>query len=239
MKNEKIVNYHDIGEVLYRKNSRARNLTIRINSHGHTRVTVPAWCTYHRAEQFVATKRDWILKKSISIIRKKEKKLVWAAGESISILNGNIGLVRGTVHTFDIMQRNNDFIIELPIAYEKENNAYQQELINMLGEIGKYVAKVHLPAILQSLAEDNGFKYNKLTIRRMKSRWGSCSSTNNISLNSALVFLPDELIRYVCLHELVHTLHKNHSSIFWESLIGLMPEAISHRKTLRNHPIIA
>jgi predicted metal-dependent hydrolase len=67
----------------------------------------------------------------------------------------------------------------------------------------------------------------------MKTRWGSCSSKNNISLNSSLVFLPEALIRYVCLHELVHTIHKNHGRVFWEALTGILPEALMLRKGVK------
>ena len=52
----------------------------------------------------------------------------------------------------------------------------------------------------------------------MKTRWGSCSAQNNISLNIGLIALSDELRDYVILHELVHTKIKNHSKDFWNAL---------------------
>ena len=79
-------------------------------------------------------------------------------------------------------------------------------------------AKIYLLGQLEEMAKQHGFKYNKATIRNQKTRWGSCSGKNNISLNMQLMNLPPELIDYVILHELVHTQVKNHSPIFWKTL---------------------
>ena len=71
---------------------------------------------------------------------------------------------------------------------------------------------------LYYLANEHGFKYNKASVRNQRTRWGSCSHKNNISLNAKLVLLPKELIDYVILHELVHTRIHNHSKQFWADL---------------------
>jgi len=62
------------------------------------------------------------------------------------------------------------------------------------------------------------FRFNKVSIRNQKTKWGSCSAGNNISLNMNLARLPEELRDYVILHELVHTRIKNHSREFWALL---------------------
>ena len=61
-------------------------------------------------------------------------------------------------------------------------------------------------------------KYNKLSFKWMKSRWGSCSYKNNITLNLWMIFLPKNLKNYIVLHELVHIKIKNHSKEFWIEL---------------------
>jgi predicted metal-dependent hydrolase len=71
---------------------------------------------------------------------------------------------------------------------------------------------------LNELAHKYGFTYNRVFIRNQKTRWGSCSSGNNIYLNVKLSLLPEELTDYVILHELVHTRIKNHSKGFWREL---------------------
>ena len=79
-------------------------------------------------------------------------------------------------------------------------------------------ARESLKNRLSELADIYGFSYNRVFIRSQKSRWGSCSAKNNISLNLALAQLPVDLRDYVILHELVHTRVKNHSPGFWREL---------------------
>ena len=68
------------------------------------------------------------------------------------------------------------------------------------------------------LSEINGFKFERVRIKNMSSRWGSCSGKNNINLNIRLFLLPEFLQEYVILHELVHTQIKNHGPEFWAEL---------------------
>ena len=78
---------------------------------------------------------------------------------------------------------------------------------------------------MEILAEKFGFNYNKLFIKNLRSRWGSCSNRNNINLNLQLMRLPDKLIDYVILHELVHTEEKNHGEKFWAKLDAITGNA--------------
>ena len=87
-----------------------------------------------------------------------------------------------------------------------------------LGPVHMEHAEKYLLNRLKKLAVKYGFQYNKATIRNQKTRWGSCSEKNNISLNMQLMNLPRELMDYVILHELVHTKIKNHSPLFWHQL---------------------
>jgi predicted metal-dependent hydrolase len=76
-------------------------------------------------------------------------------------------------------------------------------------------------------------------VRSQKTRWGSCSFNNNISLNVKLTRLPQELIDYVILHELAHTRIKNHGREFWKMLDGLIGDAKKLDRRLREYqPIL-
>lgn len=86
----------------------------------------------------------------------------------------------------------------------------------------KRKAHAYLPIRIRQLALKHGLNFNKLALRNSKTRWGSCSFDNNINLNIHLMKLPDELIDYVILHELTHTVHKNHSKDFWDFLSNLL-----------------
>ena len=103
--------------------------------------------------------------------------------------------------------------------------------------IDRVEAKTLLTRRLQQLAKNNGFSYNRVFIRNQKTRWGSCSSKNNISLNMKLVKLPDELIDYVILHELVHTRKKDHSKAFWAEMGKLVGNGRKMASRLRSYSI--
>jgi predicted metal-dependent hydrolase len=94
-----------------------------------------------------------------------------------------------------------------------------------LTEIDRSEARKKLVSRLNELSDQHGFSYNKVFMRNQKTRWGSCSAKNNISLNMKLVRLPDEMIDYVLLHELVHTRIKNHTNEFWTELNRLVGDA--------------
>lgn len=71
---------------------------------------------------------------------------------------------------------------------------------------------------LERFSKRYNLPYNRAAFRCQKTRWGSCSGKNNISLNVNIAFLPPELQDYILLHELVHTKVKNHSKQFWAEL---------------------
>ncbi len=75
-------------------------------------------------------------------------------------------------------------------------------------------AKADLPGRIARLSEATGLKYEKLSIRASRTKWGSCSGRNHISLSLFLMTLPEHLRDYVIIHELCHTIHHNHSPRF-------------------------
>ncbi len=91
--------------------------------------------------------------------------------------------------------------------------------------IDRQEARQVLVSRLEEIASKHGYTYNRVTVRNQKTRWGSCSVKNNISLNMKLLLLPDELQDFIILHELVHTRIKNHGKAFWEELTRREPNA--------------
>ena len=76
-------------------------------------------------------------------------------------------------------------------------------------------AQKHLLPWLRTISQELELPFATASIRGQKTRWGSCSSRQTISVNCKLLFLPSELVRYVLIHELCHTVHLNHSAAFW------------------------
>ncbi|MFC2056422.1 M48 family metallopeptidase [Chloroflexota bacterium] len=119
----------------------------------------------------------------------------------------------------------------------KQYEEKSQLASDILIDIDKAGAKRKLTRRLKYLAGKHAFTYNRVFIRNQKTRWGSCSHKNNISLNMKIIRLPEELIDYVILHELVHIRFKNHSNDFWVELNRLVGNGKSMASRLREYEI--
>jgi len=115
----------------------------------------------------------------------------------------------------------------------KEAEKRQTAISNDLPEIDRAEARKKLIHRLNELSRRYGFTYNRVFVRNQKTRWGSCSARNNISLNNKLLRLPQELIDYVILHELVHTRERNHSKNFWTELNKFVVDARELKSRLK------
>ncbi|MFC2007051.1 M48 family metallopeptidase [Chloroflexota bacterium] len=104
------------------------------------------------------------------------------------------------------------------LAKIEQNETRKKAFTDLFQAIDKTDARERLKDRLYHLAREHGFTCKNVSIREQRTRWGSCSHKNNISLNLKLVLLPKELIDYVILHELVHTRIHNHSKEFWAEL---------------------
>jgi hypothetical protein len=85
-------------------------------------------------------------------------------------------------------------------------------------------ARALLGPALAQCARDMGVQYRRIAIRRQRTRWGSCSTRGTISLNGGLLFQTPQVMRYLLVHELVHTRHMNHSRSFWTEVARHCPE---------------
>ena len=66
---------------------------------------------------------------------------------------------------------------------------------------------------------------NKITIKNLVSRWGSCSTKGNLNFNCLLMLTPDYVIDYIVVHELCHLREMNHSEKFWAEVEKIMPDS--------------
>lgn len=114
--------------------------------------------------------------------------------------------------------------IQKHLANMRQVEQDHQILSKNFNNINRADARKILIKRLDELAKKHGFKYNRVSVRNQKTRWGSCSSKNNISLNAKLVKLPERLMDYIILHELVHTRVRNHGKKFYAELGRLVPD---------------
>ena len=212
---KKIVSYPEIGDITYKRNSRARRLSISINHSTGVKVTIPGTLSFRSAESFVLSKSKWIIEK-VEYFSKREVKVIQS------------GTFKTRTHTLFFLPTNSAKIIariepEKINVYYPEHLGISNEQVQVAAKKGiesayRLEAKEILPQRVESIAKKHGFKFNKIGIKRATSRWGSCSARNNINFSIFLMKLPDELIDYIILHELCHTVHKNHGPKFWETL---------------------
>lgn len=216
-----------IGKVrLYkRRDSRSVKLTITAD---YIRVTLPSWLPYRAGIEFAKNKSEWIVanKKPTTVLVDgqlvgKYHRLRFHPTKSIEYVRASV--ISGSVNIYHpITSRFN--------AYDSQMAAKKAALKALKKE-----AENLLPVRLKELAQKHGYEYNSVKIRRLKSRWGSCSKNKEISLNSHLMQLPWELIDYVIIHELTHTVHLNHSKDFWTSMHEKLPNAKKMAPLLKNY----
>lgn len=118
-------------------------------------------------------------------------------------------------------------------ARMKRREKVQEDLLKNLPEIrDRDEAEKKIAERCRMLAREAGLPFSRLTIRSQKTRWGSCSTRNAISLNIKLARLPEKLLDYVILHELVHTRIKGHGPSFWRMLDAYVGDAKKLRREL-------
>ncbi len=205
----KVVQFRQIGPVTFKRNRRSKNIKIRVKPDRSVHVSYPFYVSTSEASQFVVKSIGWITHQQQKIETRKSK----IEENTFETKLHRITIIKGTENKTSI----NFNKIEIRLA-DFESEISEKYLENVLVGIYRYEAKKILPTRLNELALKHGFQVNKTTIRNNKRNWGSCSSKNNISLNLQMMKLPDELIDYILLHELVHTKIKNHGPQFWARL---------------------
>lgn len=78
-----------------------------------------------------------------------------------------------------------------------------------------------------------GFEFGRIAIRSQRTRWGSCSKDGNLNFNYKLIYLPQEMMDYVIVHELCHLDQFNHSKRFWFLVSEIIPDYLILRRKLK------
>jgi len=97
----------------------------------------------------------------------------------------------------------------------------------------KEMARNFVKNRLEQLNKIYNFSFNKIAIRDQQTRWGSCSSNQNLNFNYRILFLPDDLVDYLIVHELCHLKEMNHSQKFWDLVRLAIPDYKEKSKKLK------
>ena len=199
------------------------------------RVSIPLGISYINAVRFVTERKLWIVQ-HLNKIHEFEK-LQTHFDENSSFCTNHHKLHLRTADRTNISVRLSKGKINVIYPTELNSNSKEVQTAIRKGieQALKIEAKQYLPDKVKVLADKHRFKYNKLSLKNIKSRWGSCSRKNNINLSIHLMRLPDHLIDHVILHELVHTVHHNHSAGFWDLLDDVSGGAKRLDKELRKY----
>jgi len=96
-------------------------------------------------------------------------------------------------------------------------------------------AKIYIPDRVKYYSEIMGLKYNEVSIKFLKSRWGSCSAKKNLNFNLLLMLTPKEVIDSVVVHELAHLKEMNHKDSFYKLVLKHCPNYYEYDKWLRKN----
>ncbi|HPF26666.1 MAG TPA: DUF45 domain-containing protein [Steroidobacteraceae bacterium] len=200
-------------EISVRTSARARRLGMRVSRAGLIEVVVPRRTPRALVEQFIVQHRDWALQKRALALASTPLPEVFpppavhfGLDDSSWRLHLGGGAGRPTLceRTPGILQ----------ISGAADGASIRLQLRRWLLRRARTV----LEPRLQAVAAEFSLAHEDLTVRRQRSRWGSCSSRGVISLNACLVFQAPSVVRYLMIHELTHLEHMNHSPRFWRAV---------------------
>lgn len=207
--------------------SRAKYVRVKLTERGELSVVIPQGVALQKAHDFVQSRAGWVER------HLKKMPLIPAVQKPSRL---DLRLLRESWQVDYREQQRPDVMLSetdkdsLVIAGAIQDIVLIQEVIIKWCKLKAIPVFEHM---LQQLAAQHGFEFNRLTIRAQKTRWGSCSNLKNINLNCKLVFMPESVVRYVMIHELCHTIEMNHSDRFWSLVAACDPDYQAHRKILR------
>ena len=229
---QKTVWLPDIGEVVLSKRRGSKNIRLSISAAGKVRVGLPAWAPYTAGISFAKSRGEWI---NQHLDTHKRPLITQNSRIGKSYRINYVHKPGATKTTTRLGAQSLNITSRLPfgdpvvqaIAAKASERALKKEASQLL------------PVRLSQIAHKNNFNYKSVKIKKLVSRWGSCSSDKVITLNYFLMQLPWELIDYVITHELVHTKHLNHSLAFWNEFEVVLPNAKQTRKLIKQYrPVI-
>jgi len=113
----------------------------------------------------------------------------------------------------EVIQKHEKWIRDKLNVIEKAiKEAGEKILVNRSRNELKEIVK----KLTRSYEKELGIRVNRIFIRRMKTKWASCSSKRNLTINELTKHLPEQLLGYILYHEMVHLFEKRHTKKFWK-----------------------
>jgi predicted metal-dependent hydrolase len=233
--NNRIITLEGIGEVKMTKNYRIKRLAISVRPFSGVKVNVPGNVSFRSAEIFVIEKKSWI-KKSLNKFKGIENHYpVFDTNSEYTTKDHKLNIIPHSKNTIKLIIKGNIINVFYPSFADVKDERIQKAIRRAIIEAWRIEAKKYLPDRVKKLASEYGFKFKKISVKNARTRWGSCSTANNINLNLQLMRLPDHLIDYIILHELTHTVYKNHRKSFWNLLDKISGNAKAFNREIKKY----
>jgi predicted metal-dependent hydrolase len=231
----KTLHIPNIGAIVLVRSHRAKRLNITMKPFREVRVAVPRGISYAHAEKFVYKRLDWIKRHRLRVQEVENKLTIFDEHTQFATRDHQLQIEKSDSDKLIIRVGNGRIHINCPRSMEITAQEVQAAIREGIERAWRKEAKAYLPGRVKALAAQHGFVYKQVFIKNTKTRWGSCSSKNNINLSLHLMRLPDHLVDYVILHELVHTAVKNHGRQFWRLLDEATGNARELEMEMKNH----
>jgi len=215
----KKVSITGLGTVTFIKRRNNRRINVKIEPHDSIRVSLPFHIPFNTAIKFVQDNSIIIQNKADSI---KSRLTVFYPYTQFKTMWHTLQLIPDNSATPYYLIENHYIIIKYPRKIPVEDPEIQYTIRKAIEATLRKEAKIYLPRRLNELALKFKLDYNKVFVKNIKTLWGSCSNRNNINLNIHLMRLPKHLIDYIILHELAHTVIKNHGPSFYNLLSSML-----------------
>lgn len=200
---------------------KARYLRLQIKNKGELEVILPRGMQIVDAEKFIHKKSDWVKKHLYQ--RKQVQNRFTFLGREIKI-----------TQNYDLFIKNNKVKFNGDHLIITSPSGSKVSTVEMFEKWLRKLAKKSLVERVYKIANSLGFKIGKITIRGQKTRWGSCSTSGNLSFNYNLLRFRKEIIDYCIIHELCHLKEMNHSEKFWNLVERFCPDYKLLRRELKN-----
>jgi hypothetical protein len=210
-----------------RVSRRARYARLRIRPFGGLEVVIPYRFPRNQVAALVAQHADWA-RAQLALQAQLRDAIELPSALSLAFDNSLT-----PIHYRAAAQPSQGELFGASGGEAIEIDAQDQRVI--IAELRQWIrsrARQLLPPLLARVARQTGLSYRQVSIRSQKTRWGSCSSSGNISLNDQLLFLPQDAVEYLMIHELCHTRHLNHSPAFWALVQTHCADYRRHEKCL-------
>lgn len=204
--------------------SKRKSIALIIENDGNFIVRAPLKSTDDKIYAFIQEKANWIIKKRQEQLNNKQVPINFENTQSITLLGKEYNIILTDAKNVKVAGDK----IYIP----------KQDSKNKLVAYLKKLAKKIITEQCNELANKFYFGFKSISINSAKSRWGSCSETNKLHFTYKLMLCPMEIIQYIIIHELCHTVVKNHSKKFWELVEKCYPEYKQCEKWLKKNRAI-